>query len=133
MAVTFEEMKEVVKLDPFLKLFDFRVVSSRIGEVVLECDLRDHLLRIGGTMNGGAIMSLLDAAGGLCILTKEDVLNQVTSSLSINFLRPISKGPVRTRGKLIKGGRNLAYTQIEVMDGDGKLAASAMGTWFLFR
>ena len=132
-TVTSEQLLELMKQDPFLKSFQLRVIKAEKGEMVLECDLHDHLKRLGNIMNGGAIMSLIDAAGGLCLLTSEEVQNQVTSSLTINFLRPVSKGPVRASGRVVKGGKNLGYTEIEVTDGDGKSCARAIGTWFLFR
>ncbi len=131
--ITAEELTTAVRNDPFLKSFNLRVLKAEDGEVIIECDLQEHLKRVGDIMNGGAVMSLVDTAGGLCIITSENLLNQVTSSLTVNFLRPISKGPVTAKGKLVKAGKNLAYVEVEVTDGEGKLSARAIGTWFVFR
>ena len=43
--------------------------------------LQENILRTGGIMHGGAIMTLLDAAGGLSILTLGNLVNQVTITL----------------------------------------------------
>ena len=103
------------------------------GRFVIEMPLEEKVMRIGGIMNGGAIMALCDLVGGLSILTKDDVMNQVTINIDVNFLRPIAKGPVRAVGESVRIGKTIGYSEMVIYDGNGEECAKGSGNWFLFR
>lgn len=124
-------IEELINKDPFINFLGIKTKVIDQGKVEAILDLKENHMRRGGMMNGGAVSTLIDTAGGAAVLTIGR-RNQVTTNLSINFLRPISKSPARAVGEVIKGGKNIFYVKIEVFDGDGKLGAYATGSWFIF-
>jgi uncharacterized protein (TIGR00369 family) len=53
-----------------------------------------------------------------------------TLDIRVNYLRPITVeiGEVRAEGRLIQGGRKVAYCEAKLVDGTGKLLAHATGS-----
>lgn len=127
------DINQVLATDPFLKPLGMKVVSRTEEEIVIEMPFTETVKRIGDIMNGGAIMTLADVAGGFSLLFDRDVINQVTINLSTNFIRPISSGPVVARGKKLRSGTTIGYSEVDIYDGSGKLCAKANGSWYLFR
>ncbi len=128
-----EPILSLLKSDNFLKNIDFTIVRVEPGLLELSLPLGQSLLRPGEIMNGGAIMTVLDAAGGLCVMTYGDVANEVTINMNTNFLRAVRKGPLTVTAKITKRGRNITFSKIELLDGDGKLCAEATGSWFIVK
>ncbi|MCL4314551.1 MAG: PaaI family thioesterase [Candidatus Thermoplasmatota archaeon] len=133
MTVGPEEITKLLKMDGFLKNFTIEVKEASNGRFVIEMPLEEKVMRIGGIMNGGAIMALCDLVGGLSILTKDDVINQVTINIDVNFLRPIAKGPVKAVGESVRIGKTIGYSEMVIYDGNGEECAKGSGNWFLFR
>ena len=123
----------ILKTDNYLSGLGIEVKEVNPGSVELVIPLKESLLRIGGIMNGGAIMSILDAAGGLSVLSYGEKSNQVTISLNTSFYLPVKEGPVTVRARVTKKGRNVSFSRIELFDAAEKLCAEANGSWYLFR
>lgn len=122
----------LIDKDPFINLLGIktRIIDEGRAEAIL--DLKEQHMRAGNIMNGGAIASLIDTAGGAAVLSKT-MSNQVTLNLNLNFLKAISQSPVKAVGNVVKGGKNVFFVTVEVFDGDGKLCANATGSWFILR
>jgi len=89
-------------------------------------------MRTGNMMNGGAIATMIDTAGGTAVITMSKS-NQVTTNLNINYLRPIIKSPARAVGEVIKEGKRVYFVKMSVYDGDNNLCAFGTGTWYILR
>lgn len=127
-------IKQILKDDPFLsQMGGVDLVESGDGFVKIQTEFSRSISRSGGIMHGGAIMSLLDTAGGLSIVTRGNLVNQVTVNLNTDFMRPISSGPVTATGKITREGQRLVFCEMELHDGEGKLCARGTGSWFVFR
>lgn len=86
-------------------------VGRRTALVRLDAD--DAHLRPGGTVSGPALMALADVAIYVALLAQiGPVALAVTTSLSINFLRKPSPGPIFAEAKLIKLGKRLAVGEV---------------------
>lgn len=131
--IDLETISEILKKDGFLKNIDITVEETREGYVRLSVPLADNLMRIGGIMNGGAALTLIDTAGGLAAMTLDGVMNEVTTNLSVNFIRPVKEGPVKVIANVMKNGKNLAFCRIEIRDEKEELYVDAIGNWFVFR
>lgn len=128
--MSLEILKEVLESDPFLKYIGIKVEKISEGSCVLYMDFKQEVTRFGGMVNGGAIATLADAAGGCAALTSNLGYNEVTVDLEVTYLRPVTEGPVKAISKVIKSGKNLAYALIEVYDGKGNLCSLVKGTYF---
>lgn len=126
-----EAILDILKSDSYLAGIDFSVVTAEPGILEFSIPLNQNLMRPGGFMNGGAIMTVMDAAGGLCVMTYGDVTNEVTVNMNTSFYHSVRVGPVKVRAKITKRGRNITFSKIKLYDGEGKLCAEATGSWYL--
>lgn len=128
-----ESIQDFLKLDKYLSGLDITVLSAEPGILELSLPLDEKLMRPGGIMNGGAIMTVLDAAGGLVAMTFGDVGNEVTINMNTNFYRGVSSGPVYVKATVIKRGKTITFSRIELEDGTGTVCAEATGSWYVKR
>ena len=119
--------------DPVFKFLEVKIINLEPGRAVIEIPYKQELTRRGNVLHGGMIMTAIDIAGGLAVLTVNDGVDQVTQELKINFLEPMYKGPFRVEGKVIRKGNTTVVVQVEFRDSEGKLGAIALGTWFILR
>ena len=52
-----------------------------------------------------------------------------TVDLTISYLRPLTKGRATATAKVVKSGRRLFVVTADVLDNDGRLAATALSTY----
>ena len=109
----------------FAKLLDIRVEEAEEGRVVVSCRKRDDLLQQTGTLHGGVIGALCEAAGGyaaLTVLPEDESLIGV--EYKVNFLRAVTADKVLAVGTVIKRGRQLIVVEVDAFnDGSDKPAA----------
>ena len=124
-------LSSIIKGDPFLGHLGVEVVEIDFGYAKLKMPESGIVLRHGGIVNGGAISALIDAAGGTATATVNRGKNQVTIELKINFLEPVRMGEMTCVAKVIRGGRNIVVSDMELFDCNGKLCAKGIGTWMI--
>jgi uncharacterized protein (TIGR00369 family) len=128
-----EDAYKVFELDGFLRDIKISEIHLTEGYAEVVLPLEDNLLRLGNIMNGGAIMAIGDAVGGICVMTSEGVMNEFTVNFHASFLRQISTGPVKFTARAEKNGKSLAFCHIEALDGNGEVCATLSGTWYVVR
>ncbi len=133
MRLTTDLVRDILNNDGFLKSFSLNSVTISEETVEISIDLTPNLLRVGDIMNGGATCTLMDFAGGLVVMNDQSIFNEVTTNLSVEFLNPVSKGPVIVQARVVKRGKTLVYVEIDLLDGDRKICSKGLGTWFVFR
>ena len=109
----------------------FRLVEADEGRVALigRPDRRSYNLL--ENVHGGWTAAILDTAMALSALTTLDKHHAFTTlDIRINYLRPITMatGDVRAEGRLIQGGRRIAYCEGRLTDPAGKLLAHGTGS-----
>lgn len=128
-----ESIQEFLGMDNYLSNLNITVLSAEPGILEFSMPLTEKIMRPGGIMNGGAIMTALDAAGGLVAMTFGDVGNEVTISMNTNFMNGVSEGPVNVKATVTKRGKNITFSRIELRDQKGTLCAEATGSWYVRR
>jgi uncharacterized protein (TIGR00369 family) len=119
---------------PVAALVGFRFAEVTDGQVVLELDTAERHFNAVGTVHGGVLCDVADAAMGLAFgTTLDDGESFTTVELKINYLRPVWKTRLRAVGRVVKGGRTLGLTECDVLDADGKLVARASSTCMVLR
>ena len=109
---------------PFVATLGIEVVSATADEVVARLAWRPELCTAGGVLNGGALMSLADNAGGMCaFLNLPAGAGTATISSSTNFLRGIREGYVTATCRPLRVGRTVIVVETELRDDDGRLVA----------
>jgi uncharacterized protein (TIGR00369 family) len=89
----------------------------------------DHAL---GGVHGGVYATLLDTAGWFTAAASHDISCWVaTTEMSIHFLAPIQRSPLRAVGQLIRRGGRQDVAEMRLYDGNDRLVGHATGTFVL--
>jgi uncharacterized protein (TIGR00369 family) len=121
-------------LPPVARLVGFRVAAVEVGGVTLEIDTSERHHNAVGTLHGGILCDVADAAMGLAYATTLPKGESFTTvELKINYLRPVWKSRLRVVGRVVKGGRTLGLTEADVFDAQGRLVARASSTCMTLR
>jgi len=127
-----KEIKErMIRRLPILKFVDLDVLEVSEGRVLVRVRHSPLLEREGGFLFGGVIAMLFDGVLGLTVLTVNDVGDQATVNLSINFLRRAMAQEYIVEGRVIKKGRRLVFVEAELRSPEGTLFSKAHGVWAL--
>ena len=97
--------------------------------LVIEMDNRPDLVNIRGAIQGGLIATLIDIAAGRLAgdVAGHDV---TTADMNVHFLAPVIEGPARAVATIVRAGRRLIVTSVDVFDlGRDRLAARATLTF----
>src|SRR5690606_2403922 len=96
------------------------------GHASVGLEMQHAVSNRNGVVHGGAIMSLIDAAGGGAARTQtapgEPVPALPTTDRNVSFLNP-ARGNVTATGRVVRRGRTLVFVQVEVHDEEGTLVA----------
>ena len=115
---------------PFAHLLRIRMGEVARGEAAVEMQTRPELTQNAGLVHGGAVASLLDTASAFAVMTLlETAETAVTVDLTIHYLRPIQSGKIEARARVLRAGRRLVTVSVDVRDGAGELAATAITTY----
>ncbi len=55
----------------------------------------------------------------------------MTASLTVNYLAPARGNVLEGSARVLRGGRSLAFVELEVAGQDGRPALSGSGVWLL--
>ncbi|MDD2902714.1 MAG: PaaI family thioesterase [Syntrophales bacterium] len=119
---------------PVAQLIGMELAAVRPGRVVIELEAGTRHASPLGTVHGGILCAIADAAMGLAYAT---TLNEgetfATVELKVNFLRPVWQGRLRAEGKVVNSGRNLGLVECDVTDHDQRLIARCLSTCMTLR
>jgi uncharacterized protein (TIGR00369 family) len=126
------QVENILKDNEYLFSFlDIKILKIENGYCEIMIPFKKEFTRLGNILHGGIIMTLLDYAGTMAVLSINKRRNQVTQELKINFLEPMKDGPFYSKAKVIKSNDDIAIVSIEFYDSKGKLGAKALGTWYM--
>lgn len=110
-----------------LHRLNMRDIEESADRLVVEMDNRPDLVNIRGAIQGGLVATLIDIAAGR--LAGENVRpdqSVTTADMTVHFLAPIIEGPARAVATIVRAGKRLIVTSVEVTDvGSQRLAAIA--------
>lgn len=116
----------------FNDLVGFTIDEWREDYVCLGLIIEERHRNRSGTVHGGVLATLLDAAGGFagCFCTVEgNVRKAMTLSLSTNFTGQATDGKIRVIASRKAGGRKIFFVQADVFGEEENLLATAQGTY----
>jgi uncharacterized protein (TIGR00369 family) len=119
---------------PVARLVGFRMTEVEEGRVVFELEAGPQHARPLGTLHGGIVCDVADAALGCAHASLlGDGETFTTLELKINFVKPIWGGVLRAEGKVLKSGRTIGLAECRVTDESGSLVAYATSTLMTLR
>ncbi len=114
---------------PVAALIGFRLVALDPEKAVFELEAGPQHANPMGTLHGGVLCDIADAAMGSAYASVlEDGESFTTLELKINFLRPFWGGRLVATGRVVKRGRTIGLTECDVTDAEGHLVARASST-----
>jgi uncharacterized protein (TIGR00369 family) len=115
-----------VPIPPVAQLIGMEMGLVRPGRVVIELEAGPRHASPLGTVHGGILCAIADAAMAWPINQfKGRDHNRGAKS---HFLRPVWQGRLRAEGKVVSSGRNLGLVECNVTDQDQRLIARCLST-----
>ena len=119
---------------PVAKLIGFNLTAIEPGRSVLELEAGPQHANPMGTLHGGILCDLADAAMGMAYASALGEGETFTTlELKINFLKPVWKGRLIATGRLVKGGQTVGLAECDIHDDAGRLVARASSTCMTLR
>jgi len=119
---------------PIAQLIGFRLVAVKRGEAVFDFESSEKHANPMGTLHGGVLCDVADAAMGVSFAsTLEEGESFTTLELKINFLRPVWNEKLRAVGKVVKRGNTVGMTECDITNSSGALVARASSTCMVLR
>jgi len=114
---------------PIATLIGFTLVAVEPGHAVVELEAAERHANPMGTLHGGVLCDVADAAMGMAwAATLGEGETFTTLELKINFLRPVWTGKLVATGRVVKGGRTIGLTECDIVDAKQRLVARASST-----
>lgn len=123
-----------VEPPPVARLIGFEFVSIDLGHSVFEMTAGPQHANPMGTLHGGVVCDLADAALGTAMAsTLEDDESFTTLDLTVKFLKPVWNARLRATARLVKRTRSLGLLECEVTDDTSSLVARVYSTCMVLR
>jgi uncharacterized protein (TIGR00369 family) len=119
---------------PVAELLGIDVVERGEGETVFRLEAEERHSNPMGTIHGGILCDLADAAMGMAFFTTlEEGESFTTLELKINYLRPFWTGTLLAHGKVVSRGNTIGLTECRIVDDRDRLIAHATSTCMALR
>ncbi|WP_302081996.1 PaaI family thioesterase [Salinibaculum rarum] len=114
---------------PFLGLLGIEVTEAADGHAEARLEFSEDLLSnpTGDVIHGGATYALADMAGGAAVISLSKAVSP-TVDMRMDYLAPATTDLVAD-GEVVRFGKNLAMTRVDVHDATGTHVATAHGTY----
>ena len=114
---------------PIAKLIGFDLTKAARGSSKVELDAGPRHANPMGTLHGGVICDIADAAMGISYLSMLGPGESFTTvEIKVNFLRPVWSAHLVANASVLKKGRTMGLVACKVLDDAGKLVAYATCT-----
>jgi len=123
-----------VRQMPIARLLGFDPEFVQNGEAVITLQAGPQHANPMGTLHGGVLCDIADAAMGIAFASTLDKGESFTTiELKMNFFRPVWNARLRAAGKVVRRGREMGYVECEITDEEGRLVAKAASTCLVLR
>ena len=119
---------------PIAQLIGFRLKAIAPGEAILEFEAGEAHANPMGSLHGGVLCDVADAAMGYAFAATLGAGESFTTlELKINFLKPVWKARLKATGRVVKRGRVVGLVECDVTDEGDSLVARASSTCMILR
>jgi len=138
MPKALEQMQQLVRgevpLPPIARLIGFEVTAVESGRVVVELAADERFANPMGTLHGGVLCDIADAAMGMAYASRlQDGESFTTLELKINFLKPVWRARLQAVATVTKMGRTVGLVECEICDEQRALVAKVSSTCMTLR
>ncbi len=127
-------MRGEVSHPPIAELTGFRLTHVETGKAIVELQAETRHANPMGTVQGGILCVIADAAMGMAFATTvEEGETFTTLELKINYLKPVRNAQLKAVGAVVKRGKTIGLTECDVFDEQASLVAHAISTVMVLR
>lgn len=127
-------MRGEIPAPPIAQLIGFDFKHIELGRSVMELNADKRHANPMGTLHGGVICDVADAAMGTAFATTlEDDETFTTLDLTAKYFKPIWNGKIRATARVTKRTRTLGLIECDVEDEKGSLVAKVFSTCMVLR
>ena len=109
-----------------------REVRKHADGVTVEFPLRDEFLNGTGVLHGGVTAAIADEAAWHALVHAHNGHREMTTTeLKVNYLRPMAGKKVVARAYVLRAGKTLSVTRVDLFDAQKRLSAIAIVTYML--
>ena len=121
-----DDLKRFVENDAFARHLGVEMLDYGDGRAKASMEVKAHHLNSAGSLHGGAIFSLADAA--FSAASNSHGTLAVAINASIAFFKAVTEGTLTAEAREVALNRKLATYLIDVSDEAGDLVAQLQGT-----
>jgi uncharacterized protein (TIGR00369 family) len=116
-------------LDGVSRFFGFRFDGP--GE--LRLNVRPDLINLGGLLSGVVAYAMMDYCMGSALWAQTSEEEAIaTINIAINYIQTATEGEIVCRSRVDRRNRRIAVLRGEVEASDGRLLATAVGSYSIF-
>jgi uncharacterized protein (TIGR00369 family) len=105
-----------------------------VGRAAIEFQADDRYANPMGTLHGGVLCDIGDAAMGMAYRsTLAEGETFTTIELKINFLRPVWDAKLRAEGRVVHAGRTVGLVECKIFDDKRRIVARTSSTCMMLR
>jgi len=115
-----------VPLSPYLELIGVKVDNIKYPHSGLTLSWAENLVNPMGTLHGGIIATLIDAAPGCVLLNEEDITGIATVEIKVNYFKAVTAGSITALGEILYRKSSTAFGQTRVYQGKDLVAIGSV-------
>jgi uncharacterized protein (TIGR00369 family) len=124
-----QRMIDAGQQPPIFKLLGARLTGIGDGRSRVELEVDERLANPMGTLHGGVLCDIADAAMGMAYAsTLAEGESFTTLELKINFVRPVWRAKLAADGTVVQRGKIVGLAECSISDEKGRLIAKATST-----
>ena len=128
------QLRGEIEPPPIAKLIGFELKEISEGRAVVELQTGPQHANPMGTLHGGVLCDIADAAMGLAYASNlAEGETFTTLELKVSFLKPVWQARLTAEGRVLKQGRTIGLIECDVRDEKGGLVAHATSTCMTLR
>jgi uncharacterized protein (TIGR00369 family) len=110
------------------------LITSEPGRATIEFEATERYANPMGTLHGGVLCDIADAAMGAAYRSKLAAGETFTTlELKINFLRPVWKAKLHAGARIVRAGKLVGLVECDIIDDQERLVARASSTCLTLR
>ena len=119
---------------PIATLLGFTITSVGHGEAVIAFEATVRHANLMGTLHGGVLCDIADAAMGMAYAsTLAEGETFTTLELKINFLKPVWTARLLATSRVVKAGQTIGLLECDITEEGNHLVARALATCMTLR
>lgn len=147
MEALLHQLSKAFTTIPFNQMLGLELTDIQKDQVAMSFCMKQELIGnfLQGILHGGVISSVLDMAGGMAVMTsvlyqythhtKDELIDIIsktsTVDLQISYLRPGRGEQFTAKAWIIKSGKKISFTRMELSNQDNILIATGTGTYLI--